>query len=40
MAKVDKIENPDSVTEKKVEKKLKSIFLMELLMFNQLLIIL
>ena len=54
MAKVDKIENPDSVTEKKVEKKLdkkskkssyskkkklKKIFLMELLMCNQHLII-
>ena len=55
MAKVDKIENTDSVVEKKVEKKsakgskkssyskkrkLKKIFLMELLMYNQHLIIL
>ena len=54
MAKVDKVENTDSVVEKKVEKKvdkkskkssyskkkkLKNIFLMVLLMCNQLLII-
>ena len=54
MAKVDKVENIESVVEKKVEKKiakgskkssyskkkkLRRIFLMELLMFSQLLII-
>ena len=54
MAKVDKIENPDSTVEKKVEKKaakgskkssyskkkkLRKIFLMELLTYNQHLII-
>ena len=50
MAKVDKVENKDSVLDKKVDKKVKKssyskkkklrkMYLMELLMFNQLLII-